>query len=674
MATFLFLAAAQLVVFGAGFLLLWRKLGRMNGELMRLRQLVESRELDRAATKRTRAHAEPALARAGGGSARPEAPWPPPPADRRVNEPPLVVIDDIEEPSSWRAALTPQRLFTGATAALAALPLLGLPFGLALGELTVAGLMIAAALTLASLREGWSRAAWAGAIGGCAWALAGLSLGGAIAAPITFSAGAAFAGVAGLALFYMRGGAPGAILSLGMGAGLVGLGALAGIIGPAGGALVLLVLIAASLGASSLRREPLHHAAFAAAGVGLFVLSAQGSAAIWFTPAAALAGALFLAIAFLRVPQLGPRGGALAGTGAGASMFAVGALYVSQHGLANPLAAAGAFLALALAFAGLIALAAHRRQGGVDTLKLTLWVLAFCAFAATASAIFIATPAPLAAPLMAGVAAGLVLLDARVKSVTWRALATGALVLACLAAWSAGNSFAMEAPIWPRWALVLAAFAAPAALAAAATPVARRAGAPITADLFETFAILAALAAATLTLRYIFSAAEPDMVPIGFIEAGAIIALWLSAVLLLASNEHKGLAGILFVISLTFGAIAGVLWLTPFWLEQPLSGLNLALFQHAPLGFALMAAPLWSLWLYWRMRGAQMRTRTAFGAAALATAAFLTHEYVIARGPVSGADWPSIGAGVSLFVLAIAASTAPQVVGAHRPRYLRRRA
>src|SRR5690606_28258876 len=108
----------------------------------------------------------------------------------------------------------------------------------------------------------------------------------------------------------------------------------------------------------NLRLEVVHLAAFVATLVGLLVLSGQQSAAIWFTPAAAWAGALFFAIAFVRVPQLGSRGVALAGTGALAPFAAIAALHDAQHGLANSFAAAGAFLGLATLLGLLIAIAA----------------------------------------------------------------------------------------------------------------------------------------------------------------------------------------------------------------------------------------------------------------------------------------------------------------------------
>ena len=55
-----------------------------------------------------------------------------------------------------------------------------------------------------------------------------------------------------------------------------------------------------------------YNKAFAAALAGLFVLSGQASAAIWFTPAAAWAGAVFFGVAAVQTPRLGSRGVAVA--------------------------------------------------------------------------------------------------------------------------------------------------------------------------------------------------------------------------------------------------------------------------------------------------------------------------------------------------------------------------
>ncbi|GAM99955.1 tolA protein [alpha proteobacterium U9-1i] len=668
-ATLLLIAAVQLVAFGVGFALLWRKLGRTENELLRLRRVVESMELDRAVPKRSRAKAEAALA--VGGQARARAPepdvdleWRAPVSRLRPETPPLVVVDDHDEEPSW---FNPARQFIAIAVALAALPLAGLPFGLTLAELTPAGLLIAAALAFAGLREDWNAAAWVAAAAGIGWAAAALTTGDALVAPALFSASAALAGAGGLTHLVLRESQRGAVLAAGMSVALLWLCAIAGVIGPAGLALASLIIASALLGARKLRFEPMLHAAFAAAGVALFVLSAQESAAIWFTPAAALAGMLFLAIAFVRVPQLGARGGSVAGAGAAASMFAVGALYVSQHGLANPWAASAGFVALAGAFGGIIALAAQRRGRDVQRLKLTLWVLGFSAFAALASAIFIVAPPPLAATLMAALALGFAALDLRVPTLAWRAAAIASLVVAALAASTSAQSFASAFPIWPRWALLIAAFAAPAALAAAAAYLARP-RARLSADVYETFAILGAIGAGALALRLAFTAATPEMLTLSFLEAGAQIALLSLAALALAANNRRELGGLAFVLALALGAVASTFWLTPHWLEQPLATL-------APYGFALMAAPLWAHWAFWRSRAAHTRTRVSFSAAALASAAFVTLEIVNARDAIAtpGVDWLTVGASSLAFAIALGGSFAPHVVSSARPRYLRRR-
>lgn len=669
MSTILLLAlAAQTVVFGAGFAFLWRKLRRSENELLELRRVVEAvetaMERERAAARKSRAKAEPALAVSGKirGPAAAPAPerWSAPVARLVPDTPPLIVVDEPEAPHWFNRRLQ----FIATTAALALLPIIGLLFGWGVEALAPAGLMIAGAFALAGLREDWADAAWVGAAGGVLWSLIGLTTSAATLAPIAFSTAATFAGGAGLAQLTLRESHRGAVLAGAMAVALLWLGAIAGMIGAAGAGLAVLVIAAASLGARNLRVEPLHYSALAAAGAGLFVLSAQESAAIWFTPAAALAGVLFLAIAFVRVPQLGPRGGAIAGTGAAASMFAVGALYVSQHGLANPWAASAGFLALAAVFAGIIALAAQRRGGDVQRLKLTLWVLGFTGFASIASAIFIVAPTPLCAALMAGLALGLTVLDLRVRTLAWRVFTAASLAFAAMAAWTSAESFLTTLPIWPRWAIILVAFAAPTALAAAAAHIARP-GAKLAADVFETFAIIGAIATGIMTLRFAFSPAEFALLPLGFLEAGAQIALLLGASLALAATQRREIGGLSLILALSLGAVASAFWLTTEWIERPYSAL-------APYGFALMAALLWAHFFYWRNRAANARTRVTFAAASLATAAFLTLLFVNAIEKPS-MDGLTLGLSAALFAAALGASFAPQIVNQRRPRYLRRR-
>jgi len=670
MSTILLLAlAAQLIVFGAGFALLWRKLHCTENELLELRRAVEAVELamerERAAARKSRAKAEPALAVGGkmrGPTAAPPAPerWSAPVARLVPDTPPLIVVDEPETPH-W---FTPRLQFITGAGALALLPLVGLLFGWSLSTLAPAGILIAGVLALSGLRDDWSDAAWVGAAGGILWSLIGLATNAAAFAPIAFSSAAALAGGAGLTHLALRDSQRGAVLAGGMSVALLWLGASVGMIGAAGAGLAALVLAAAMLGARNLRSEPLLYAAFAASGVGLFVLSAQESAAIWFTPAAALAGILFLAIAFVRVPQLGPRGGAIAGTGAAASMFAVGALYVSQHGLANPWAASAGFIALAAIFAGVIALAAQRRHGDVQRLKLTLWVLGFTAFASIASAIFIVAPTPVCAALMAALALAFTLLDLRVRTLAWRVFAAASLAFAAMAAWTSADSFLTSLPIWPRWAIILVAFAAPSALAAAAAHIARP-GAKLAADVFETFAVIGAIATGVLTLRFAFSPAEFELMPLGFLEAGAQIALLLGASLALAATQRRELAGLILIVALALGSVASAFWLTTEWIERPYAAL-------APYGFALMAAPLWAHFFFWRNRAANARTRVTFAAASLASAAFIT-LIVVSAIQKPAMDALTVGLCAALFALALGASFAPQIVNHRKPRYLRRR-
>src|SRR5262249_39839369 len=157
------------------------------------------------------------------------------------------------------------------------------------------------------------------------------------------------------------------------------------------------------VGAVSLRSEPLHLAGFAATLIGLFVLSGQPSAAIWFTPVTAWAGALFFGVAAVRTPYLGARGMTLAATGALAPLLGIAALYDSHQGLADARAAGAAFIVLALMLGGLIAAAAQRQHRGVAALKMTLWVLAAAAFAAAVAGSLLAFPAPFAASALAAI-------------------------------------------------------------------------------------------------------------------------------------------------------------------------------------------------------------------------------------------------------------------------------
>lgn len=600
----LFLLAAQLVLTAGGLALIWRRLDGMERELTRLRRFVETRALDRAAPRRARtAETVGAIANAAAAPA-----WPMGPTQRTPSpfEPPLVIFDETSEPRNWRPSLTP-------------------------------------ALWL-----------WAGLI-------AAAGAGGAffLGQPLIFAAAATLAGIMGLIHAARHDLASGAALTAGAAALLLFAGATQAMISASGAGFTALGAGAALLGASSLRREALHVGAFFALGAGLFALSAQEAAAIWFTPASAIFGALFFAIATVRIPVLGARGAVLAGTATAAAMFGVGALHVSQHGLASNGAASAAFAVLAASFAALISVAARRRSSGLAGLGMTLWVLAFGLMSALASAVFLVSPPPLAAALMAGAALGFAGIDARWPNATWRAGAVAALALAAGAAWTSAQAFLAPAGDWPRSALFVLGAGAPTMLAMAAIVVARRSRNETARRIFEAFALAGGLGCAALTLRFVFSGGEPSRFPVGFIEAGAHVAIWLIAALLLTARRRPALAASVFAPAFTAGALAGLLWLTPFWLERPLSGLTFL--DHAPLGFAFMAAPAGALWLHWRAAAAQARARTAFIAAAFAIAAFITLEVVWARRDWGGAsvDLVKYGAGFAAFAGALVASLAP---------------
>ena len=183
-------------------------------------------------------------------------------------------------------------------------------------------------------------------------------------------------------------------MAVAMGTALLTAGAAGSMVAAPGLMFTILVAAAALLGAANLRLEPLHGGAFLAALVALYVFSGQSGAALWFTPAATLIGALFVGIAIVRVPQLGPRGVLIAGTGALAPLATIMALHAAQHGLAERLGAAGALTGLALLLGGVLALAAARRHEGPAALKLTAWVLAAAALACVVGAVALAETDP----------------------------------------------------------------------------------------------------------------------------------------------------------------------------------------------------------------------------------------------------------------------------------------
>lgn len=566
----------------------------------------------------------------------------------------------------------------GVALALAAVtPALALFFNAELGAIAAAGVAVAGVMMLLSLRTLWHAAAWASVITAGVWAALALGLG---AAPLhegAFAAALAFAGAAGLLKAFLLRVAPGAALAAICAVAALTLGAQADLVGPSGAAFGALIAMAATVGALNLRVEAIHLAAFAVALVGLFVLSGQDSAAIWFTPAAAWAGALFLGIAVIRVPDLGARGVALAGTGVLAPLCAIAALYWSGHGLAAPLAAAGALIAAGAAFAGVIAATAQRGARTLASLKLTLWVLAGGAFIAASAAILLIGSTAIAAGAFMLTALALLALDWRLPDAVWRTLAWVAGALGALHAGAAALMLLNEggAP----FTLLALGVAAPALLAGACAYVAQRQPAPATASLFETLAITLCVVGASLLLRVLISGGALMLTPISFPEAGLHITLWLIISLLVAARWRYGAqiarsfaAVVLAGMALLASAAAALLWLTPHWTARTPTEDAGPLLQFAGLGFLAPAIMFWAHWVLWRGRGANLRTRLSLGAGALMIAAMVTLMALQARDPAApGPDWMGAIVGAAAFALAIGLNFANGVTlhSAPRPSY-----
>lgn len=671
MALLLLLALQAVVTFG-GLLFVWRRLDGISAEIADLRQQLLAARAEPQRRRRAGAtvvplgaaearpaedaHAPSALSRAM-RSWRPHSPTR---EDRRS-------IFDV-------ATLSPETLRAITLFVLAAAPSMGFFLRAEPSAIVASGITIAAAMMLIGLRPLWRAAAWASVIAGAAWATIGFVLG---AEHVSFATCIALAAAAGLTHAHLRRAAPGAALTLLMAAAALGLGAQAGMVGPAGIAFGSIVAMAAAVGAMTLRLEAIHLAAFGAALIGLFVASGQDSAAIWFTPAVTWMGAWFFAIAVIRVPQLGAQGAAIAATGALAPLLAAGALHLSEHGLANAYAAAAAFFVVALSLAGLIAVAALRDQRGIAALKLSVWILALAAFVAAASAICIAAPPAVAAPTFAALALGLIAIDARASDAVWRTFAIAAGLMAALSAWLCVRQVGSEAPDWSPWALIPLGLALPAAISAGAAHMANRNKATLTAGVFETITLAVTVVAIDLLIRIAMSGGAMLLHPVGFVEAGLHASVWLAASLYLgvridrgATTARRVAAAMLGAIGLATMLVCGLLWFSPLWTAR--GGGAVPFLTHHGIGFALPAILCWLHWLLWRTRGAELPARLALGAGALLSASFVTLEIVEVRADawLQGADWLSVLAGATAFALAIGINFAPGVVNANAPRQL----
>lgn len=650
----LLLIAVQVILTAAGFALLWRKLDRMGGEISRLQSQLEAQAAVAAPRQKRRAGggavAQIVDAPAHGPLARAAQAWKAPaqtPSERRQRA----------------ATLTPETGRGLVLAILAIAPAFAFFFQGDAAAIVASGLAIAAAMMLTALRPMWRAAAWASVITAVVWALLGFVLNAAQTDPASYAAALALAAAAGLAHAHMRRAAPGVTMALAMSIAALALGSQLGMAGAPGFAFAAIVAMAAIIGAMSLRLEAMHLGAFAAAVLGLFILSGQDSAAIWFTPAATWMGALFLAIAAVRVPQLGARGLALAGTGAFAPFGAIAALHASQHGLADAYAAAAAFGGLGAMLGGLIAVAALRRERGLAALRATLWVLALAAFLCVCGAIMLAAPALIAAPAFALVGIGLMALDFRLPDAVLRTTAIAAGALSTLYALGSAQLVLGEAAAWPAWALISSGIVIPTILAGCGAYIAARAERPATSGFFELVTIALAVSAASLTTRLLFSGGATLLQEVSFVEVGVHSALWLTAALAIGSRADDGATRVriiaintLAVMALAAMAFAAGLWLASYWKTQTLGpGPQL----RDTLGFLLPSILFFGHWAFWRERGAHTQTRISLAAAALMMAAFVTVETVRAE---SVPGWLAASVGALLFALAIVINFAPGVV------------
>ncbi|MGD9815963.1 MAG: hypothetical protein AB7Q23_15085 [Hyphomonadaceae bacterium] len=661
------LLLTQLAATAVGFVFLWRRTEALKGEVAELRRALEAAEARQAAPQRRARRADGAVA------------------------PIAVSVEEVIEtaPSGplaraaqlWGRADSPEFQLTAPTlsaetgrglalAVMATAPALGFFFGAPVSSMVAAGLAIATAMIVISLRPMWTAAAWAAVITAAAWAMLGTVLGAAQLEPVSYSMLAAVAATAGLVHAHLRRAAPGAVMALAMCAAVLALGSQIGVASPAGAGFGLIVAAAAIVGALSLRLEAVHFAAFGAALLGLFVLSGQHEAAIWFTPAVTWAGALFLAIAAVRVPQLGARGVALAGTGILAPLAALIALYTAQHGLADRYAAAAAFAVLAATFSAVIAAAALRNARGVQALKATLWMLSLGAFVAASCAIMLALPAPIAAPAFMVLATGLCALNARIPDAVWRTFACLAVVLGLVQAWVSGAMLLGESADWSAWQLAAFGVAAPAVVTGFAASLALRQDRAFTSGVLEATTILLAVAAANLIVRLSFSSGAMLLQPVGFVELGVHSVVWLIAALFVASRARRGVgpvrmaaALLLCAIALAANAIGAVLWVTNYWMEHVPAVVEP--WSRQTLGFLLPAVMYGAHWVFWRARGSEARTHIAMGAGALMMAAFLTAEAMQAEG---WPDWAGALVGALSFALAIGINFAPGVTNADARR------
>lgn len=650
---FALLAIQTAAVLAAG-VWIWRRLERQQAEIAELREALAAKGAKRAkvaGARGTTAEVIPLSVTAEPDEAPSER------AQRTWN---LPATPTINVPTAGVSAETARGLTLGL---LAIGPALGFAFNASTATVIACGLAIGAAMMAIAHRPMWRAAAWAAVATSGAWALIGFALGSAHSDPASYSICAALAAIVGLFHAHHHRLSTGVTMALTMTIALLALALQIGMVSPAGIAFGFIVAAAAITGALSLRLEGMHFGAFGAALLGLFVLSGQTSAAVWFTPAAAWSGAVFFAIAAIRVPQLGARGLAIAGTGALAPLMAITALYFSQHGLADRYAAAGGFAVLSALLIGVIVAAAMRRERGLDALKATLWALMAGVFAAFAAAVSMALPVMLAAPVFALATLALSAIDLGLPSRAWRAFACLCSLFAALFSFGTAQLLLNETSAWPAWGLIGSGVLAPALITGAAAWAAKRRDARVSAGFLESVVIVLAVFAADLAVRVIYAGGAVMLQPISFAELGAHASVWLAAALVVRLRARHGMRRVRIAFSNTMltialGALlaAAALWMTPFWTPRQSSAGFIArdTFGFLAPGLVLLA----HIWL-WRKRAAEAQTRFTLAAGALLLAAFVTLEVTRADGD---ADWLGAVVGALSFAAAIGVNFVPGVV------------
>lgn len=635
----------------------WRRLESQKAEIAELRQALAVGGGKRAKVANGRGASATVIPLSGGADETATATAPAERAQRAWN---LPAAPALTLPTPGVSAETARGLTLGI---LAIAPALGFAFGASTPTIIACGLAIGAAMMAIAHRPMWRAAAWAAVATSGAWALIGFAIGSAHTDSASYSICVALAAATGLAHAHHHRVSTGITMTLIMTIATLALALQVGMVSPAGIAFGVIVAASAITGALSLRLESLHLGAFGTALLGLFVLSGQPSAAIWFTPAAAWAGAIFYAIAAIRVPQLGARGVAIAGTGALAPLMAITALYASQHGLADRYAAAGGFAVLSALLVGVIVAAMLRRDRGLDGLKATLWVLMAGAFTAFAAACAMALPPALAAPAFALAALALSTIDLGLPSRAWRAFSCLSAIFAVIFAFATAQVLLSELSAWPAFALIGAGIAAPAALTGAAAWTAKRRDARASAGFLEGVVIILAVAAADFAIRVIYSGGATLLEPISFAELGAHVGAWLIASLVVRVRARHGVrrvrivfSNVMLVVALGVLLTASVLWVTPFWTARQAVA---PFVSRETLGFLIPALALAAHVQIWRTRGAESQTRLTLAASALLLAAFVTLEITRADGD---ADWLGAVVGALSFAAAIGVNFVPGVV------------